>query len=268
MSVSYLGCTFLFWKQDINAYLKEIGGMKWSRHAISVRVLSRKQKPLWPEGLKTGNYVLTKASGLEESLPGHMELAPQWRSQNMGSQEPPPPEPSRSSTPPAARLQANPWLFFTWIRPHKGGRPRLRMASHNGSAWAGCQWGCTELWVSPTVAGLQVGTKWDKGPQATLDSDKVWLQAGEQGVPLTSTQNPRRTRGTQLKYGTLRGAAFQTQGNSPVHKGQCPYRGICSSSRDMAPLSVALWAAGITRAHDTKDQRRGWTPLGHPQGQG
>lgn len=77
MSVSYLGFTFLIWKQDINACLKEIGGMKWSRHAVSVRVQSRKQKLLWPERLKTGNYVLTKASGLEELLPEHTEVGPQ-----------------------------------------------------------------------------------------------------------------------------------------------------------------------------------------------
>lgn len=51
--------------------------MKWSRHAVSVRVQSRKQKLLWPERLKTGNYVLTKASGLEELLPEHTEVGPQ-----------------------------------------------------------------------------------------------------------------------------------------------------------------------------------------------
>ena len=48
-----------------------------SRHAVSVRVQSRKQKLLWPERLKTGNYVLTKASGLEELLPEHTEVGPQ-----------------------------------------------------------------------------------------------------------------------------------------------------------------------------------------------
>lgn len=49
VSVFYLRLRFLLWKQDINAYLGDIVGMKWNRHALSVRVQSRKQKPHQPE---------------------------------------------------------------------------------------------------------------------------------------------------------------------------------------------------------------------------
>lgn len=79
MSVSSLG---LLWKQDINGYLKDTGGMKWSRHAVSVRAPSRKRKPLQPES-KTGNYVRTKASGgLEESSGGQALRSSSQNTQN------------------------------------------------------------------------------------------------------------------------------------------------------------------------------------------
>lgn len=77
------------------------GGMTWNRHAISVGVQSRKQKPLQPERLKTENYVLTKVSGgLKESAggwalritPKDKKLAHQGCTQECGASGVSPPE--------------------------------------------------------------------------------------------------------------------------------------------------------------------------------
>lgn len=59
----------------------------------------------------------------------------------------------------------------------------------------------------------------------------------------------------QLTYGTLRGAAFRTKEITP-----CTNASVLTGApagRDVAPLSVALWAANVTRGRGTEDQRRG-----------
>lgn len=123
------------------------GGMTWNRHAISVGVQSRKQKPLQPERLKTENYVLTKVSGgLKESAggwalritPKDKKLAHQGRTQECGASGVSPPERSSSNPLPGARLQAThgPSLCeFTYM---KVGEAQIDVgASRDGRAWGG-----------------------------------------------------------------------------------------------------------------------------------
>lgn len=133
---------------------------------------------------------------------------------------------------------------------------RLTMAGLGQSASEDTQDSGWALWMQ----ALQVGARWDKGPQATLVCDKAWLQMGEQGIPLTSTQNPRRTLGMQLKYGTLR-SAFETQGHNPVYKGQCP-------SAVAEPWPHSQWPCGPQASPGYRTQRtreEDEFPLGSPR---